>query len=119
MIRFALFPDYIYSANGGGRTFVPAARLAQFYGVDLRECVVVDVRRPETCHGVDVSRLLALRPKYMHYARVTPAERRLYPISPDEDIPRERVEPLPDWVLEIERYERQQRPRRERGIFED
>jgi len=41
--RYVLHPGYVYSKNDGDRHFIGGPRLAQLYGVDIRDCVFGDV----------------------------------------------------------------------------
>lgn len=82
MIRFALHPGPIISVNDGDEHWISAVQLADLYGVSLHECAVIDFRRPNASRGLDSSRLLHLYPQQMAYPRVTPAERRQFPIDP-------------------------------------
>ena len=85
--RFALYPGYVVSANDSDRHYIPAHKLAQLFGVDLNECVVIPIRDQGWAistgryQGFDLSELLELRPMYIHYAQVTQAEREQYPIT--------------------------------------
>ena len=51
MLRFALHPGNIFSANDGDIHFISSRQLSLLYGVPLSECIVWDERRPETFQG--------------------------------------------------------------------
>lgn len=43
MSRYVLHPGYVTSLTDGQRHFIGGPRLAQLYGVDIRDCVFGDV----------------------------------------------------------------------------
>lgn len=58
--KAALWPGHVYSKRDGEYLFVSATQLADLYSLNLADCVVFDIRRPETLRG----RLLS---SYDHY----------------------------------------------------
>jgi hypothetical protein len=46
--KYALYPGYVISQYDGDRHFISASQLAELYGVNFNECVIVDKSRPES-----------------------------------------------------------------------
>lgn len=42
-MRYVLHPGYVTSKNDGDQHFIGGPRLAQLYGVDIRQCVFGDM----------------------------------------------------------------------------
>ena len=50
-IKYVVCPDFVISQNDGDRHFVDAPTLMRLHHLKPVECIVVDMRRPETCLG--------------------------------------------------------------------
>lgn len=63
---FVLHPGTEQSISDGQMHLIDVKQLCQLYHIDLRECYVVDYRKPETYKGLDLSdksRLIHLYPR--------------------------------------------------------
>ena len=53
--RYAVHPGAMSSKNDRDVHYIGASQLMRLYGVDPRDCIIIDDRRPETYQGRDNS----------------------------------------------------------------
>jgi len=51
--RIFLHPGYVVSRTDGDLHLVPPGRLAELYGVRLRDCIIVDKHHPQNDRGYE------------------------------------------------------------------
>ena len=62
--KYALHPGRIISRNDGDEHYIFANELARLYGVDMRQCIIVDKNQPATNFGRDLETFTHLYPDY-------------------------------------------------------
>lgn len=64
-VKYAVYPGPVRSRTDGDRHHVGAGNLMQLYGVDPRECVVVEWNKPVTDRIAEqIKDLIVLGPRY-------------------------------------------------------
>ncbi len=68
-MKYAVFPDHVVSRTDGQVHFIGAAELINLYGVDPRECFVIDFNAGPRAYAqqmrlVEEEGLIHLRPSY-------------------------------------------------------
>lgn len=68
--RYVVIPGIVISEFDGAYHYIEAVDLARLYGVDFKQCYVIDIDNPATFYGVDDG-LIVLTPRsdgqyYLH-----------------------------------------------------
>ena len=64
MIKYAVYPGEVTSRVDGQLHYISASQLIKLYHVNPDQCVIVYPDRPDTIQGIDMSKVIALYPRY-------------------------------------------------------